>query len=498
MAFLLPPLALTSLVYGSLVRNYFHDDDFLNLYRIVNRPLLEYLLEPHAGHLLVTRNSVFALSYYLFGPRPEFFFSVVLLTHLANVALLFCVIRGFTGSAQIACFGAALWGASPLHEVTLGWYSVYGQVLVGTVLLVFFAQLDQLAKRRLRQVPAAVWVLLLLAAATSFGLGLAIAVLSPAVAFLVLPPGPGRRRAVFVLVPTAAAIPLLYLGLHYVASLYQGSGTLETTLNGLNAWRRMGVMLWQLTTYAGTYLPFSPLRTSIALPALIPPALVVVATAGLVISFPTTPSLGRRQLLACVIVCLSCYCLIAAGRGQLLNARRLSDLEQVRYHYVATIPLTLALCLTLRHLTGRIAGSTWSTNGTLAAWFVAALIVHSWFGLRLSHQDYARRETTQAVSTIRERIAAQPPGSTVTIPNRSFVTVGSNWIPRTRFPGWAGVFTIFFDENVVNGRRVVFSDPDPNVVAAAAGGRRSAGLIVQGEQVVKPWTSTPHKAVRNP
>lgn len=74
------------------------------------------------------------------------------------------------------------------------------------------------------------------------------------------------------------------------------------------------------------------------------------------------------------------------------------------------------------------------------------------------------------------------------------------WIPRTLFPGWAGVFTIFFDDNVVDGRRVVFSDPDPKVIAAAGRGRRTASLLVQGTPPVQPATPAvrPSPAARAP
>jgi hypothetical protein len=86
---------------------------------------------------------------------------------------------------------------------------------------------------------------------------------------------------------------------------------------------------------------------------------------------------------------------------------------------------------------------------------------------------------------MRALIAAQPAGSTVTIANRTFFSVGNQWIPPTLFPGWAGVFTIFFDENVVDGRHVVFSEPDPKVIAAAARGRRTASLLVGGAPPVR-------------
>jgi len=46
------------------------------------------------------------------------------------------------------------------------------------------------------------------------------------------------------------------------------------------------------------------------------------------------------------------------------------------------------------------------------------------------------------------------------------------------FPGWAGVFTLFFPSNVVDGRRVDFVVADPTVIEAHRSGKRTAGLLV--------------------
>src|SRR5262249_60845504 len=110
-------------------------DDFLNLYHIVEDPLPQYLVTPNGGHVLLARNAVFYASWHLFGAHPAYYFWTVLLTHLVNVALAFRVIRALAGSDLLASFGAALWGTSPLSQGTLGWYAVYGQVLVATAVL---------------------------------------------------------------------------------------------------------------------------------------------------------------------------------------------------------------------------------------------------------------------------------------------------------------------------------------------------------------------------
>ncbi len=137
---LLLPLAFSAFVYRRLTHVYFFADDFLNLFRIVNDDLVQYLLLPHGGHLLATRNALFFAFYWAFGMRAEYWFWVVLITHLVNVYLLFRTIRWLTGSARLAAFGAALWGTCPVQVGALGWYSVYGQVVVGSILLLLLCR----------------------------------------------------------------------------------------------------------------------------------------------------------------------------------------------------------------------------------------------------------------------------------------------------------------------------------------------------------------------
>src|SRR5262245_33602099 len=115
-----------------LLRVYFCTDDFEHLYRFANYgPTLAVLAAPHGGHLCLVRNPVFAFNYALFGMHAAWFFATVLVTHVANVLLLFAFVRRVTGSASLACFGAVMFAVSPANAGTLGWYSVYGHALAG-------------------------------------------------------------------------------------------------------------------------------------------------------------------------------------------------------------------------------------------------------------------------------------------------------------------------------------------------------------------------------
>src|SRR5438552_2284448 len=80
------------IVYFPIIHNYFVYDDFLDLYVMSNASIWTYVLHVHGGHVCVARNVVFYLCHWLFGTEPAYYFGLVLLTHLLNVALLFSVI----------------------------------------------------------------------------------------------------------------------------------------------------------------------------------------------------------------------------------------------------------------------------------------------------------------------------------------------------------------------------------------------------------------------
>jgi hypothetical protein len=66
----------------------------------------------------------------------------------------------------------------------------------------------------------------------------------------------------------------------------------------------------------------------------------------------------------------------------------------------------------------------------------------------------------------------------VYIQNRPFAEIHSGLVKMTIFPGWAAVFVVFYPENRVDGRRVLFVERRPEVIAAHSKGLRTAGLLV--------------------
>ena len=72
------------------------------------------------------------------------------------------------------------------------------------------------------------------------------------------------------------------------------------------------------------------------------------------------------------------------------------------------------------------------------------------------------------------------------IPNKPFGSVGMfNFGYRDRFPGSAAIFAIFYPDNVVDGRLVVFTSTDPLTLSGARG-RRSATLLSRPPDLPDP------------
>lgn len=474
------PLALAALVYFPITGDYFFADDFLHLFRIRNEDFLPYLLVPRGGHLLVSYNALFYLLYRLFGTHPEPYFWVALLTHLLNVGLLFSVIRLFTQRRRLACFGAALWGMSPMAEAAVGWFSVFGQVMVATVLLVVLRQLALVANGRPpgRYAPVR-WCVLLLIACTSFGIGIGLTLVFPIVAYLLLPAAPDRTRIVIIFGVLAVGVPALYFGLSSLTTaLYTPRNTpifyepnLMTNLT----------MLTFLLGYGIVMLIVGHLTSQLAYPG--PVAMLVLAlfAAGLLITLLTAPWPLKRRLLACVVLVLGCYGIIVVGRAVYFAAagRPQAFIRPGRYHYVAPIPLTLALCVMLAYADQLLRPRPAVRNALLAAWIGVAGLAWFRFGKPVDLHPHARRETAAVLASLRQAIDATPAHHEVSIPNRRFQSLGPIFSTRQDlFPGWAGVFVIFYPDNVVDGKPVRFVTEDREALIAAAEGHRTATLLV--------------------
>jgi len=482
-ACLLPAIAVTALTYYPITHNYFFADDFLNLFKIVNDPLLQYLVTPNGGHLLLTRNAIFYLTFRLFGPSPEGFYWCAFLTHLVNVGLLYWLIRRMTSSALLASFGAASWGTSPLSQGSLGWYAVYGHVLVATALLIILLPAQRLAadgrspSRRLQWG----WYALALVAATSFGTGLAIALLLPFVLAILLPHWRGRSWRRPPLVSLLVVLPALYVGLNLLyAHLADDNLLARTPWLALFSDPAGIVGLWlKLICFGLTRLLlgfYFPSWAGAPLWYVVAAAFAAIA----VLVARRAPPLIRRQLAACALLTLGCYAIIATARAVLVIAispRLVTEL--LRYHYVAQLLLALLVCIVLARF-GPLLPAT-AKLLLLIGWYALTLLSYARFAPAIDHHDTARAGTALAMATIQRSIVTAPGGQPIFIANRGFAQLPFD---PAQFPGWAAVFTIFHPVNhTIDGRRIFFVEPAPEVLAAAKRGKRTAPLLISPEQV---------------
>jgi len=476
---LLVPLAAALALWWPLVDNYFYNDDFVHLFDVVTLGLPRLLTQIWGGHLYVVRNAVFAGMYAVFGPEPRPWFYSVLLTHLLNVLLLHRLVLRLTGDRLLACLGATLWGTAPVLEGALGWYAVYGQVLLTAIVLGVVSSLAVAATSgrptSLRRGLA--WAGLLAAGATCFGIGLGIIAAFPLVAWLALPPDAPRGRAAGILIVTAAAVFVVY------AVLWVRSPDLEprgrellspgAVLESLPAVLALGA---SLLGFSASTLVLGPLGLDAGFPDAATIGTASLVAAVVLLGWLAADSAGRRRLLWLGTLMMAACAAIAAGRATIIVSWQVPIARSAawsRYHYLLLALLTALLCTALSALRarGRIPGAIVAATAVVCVVGRLALLValpHA-----IDHHDADRAETGTVLQAIRQAVAAAPPGTTVTIPNRPFVSAG---LPRS-FPGWAGVFVIHFPANSVDGRAVRFTPRAGGEALAQQRGGRIAALF---------------------
>lgn len=466
----LVPLAITTWVYWPITRAWFFSDDLGHLASIESDGVLRFLLMPFGGHNYLVRNLVFLASWEAFGLRPELFNATVLLTHLANVWLLFGVIAALTASARLACVGALLFGASPLAYGSIGWYSAFGHVLVATVLLLVLYRLARLRAAGEPPSTRAVWAgfALLLAGTTCFGVGVGVALVFGAVAALLVP-GASRHRA---LRAACALLPFATLASYFALR------RLSVLLAPLPWEERMheAVALQSLPYVPGmlAHLLAFPTAATIlgffvppAYPSAAASALVGFVAAGVGLVLWRGDAATRRTALAMIVLALGAYAVIALGRSGLYAAFDVppsTAATVTRYHYAGVVPIVVLLCLALREL-----GRGLRFVPAPLAFGVALVLLTA--GTRIvgpAIQDYreVREYVSDTAQEIEREVRSHPPGTIVHLRNEPaprFVlgTTLPNWV----FPGRAGVFLLFHPTDEVEGRLVRFVEPDEEVAA---------------------------------
>ena len=174
----------------------------------------------------------------------------------------------------------------------------------------------------------------------------------------------------------------------------------------------------------------------------------------------------RLEICGFLLIALASYAAIAVGRGGLMQPQvpALWAVSSPRYHYVGTIGIVVALCLTLASVPRRE-----RSQGPLLflAWLALALPldVLSTRSTESHTGIVSRRQHRKAESRVRKAVAKRPEGTSVYIENTGYKPVRR--LPLVRFPGEAAVFVFTFPENEVDGRRVYFVERRKKVRDAA-------------------------------
>jgi hypothetical protein len=493
----------------------FQYDELIHLYTLANFGPLELLLTPHGGHLLFASNWVYAPLYALFGMWAPAYAALALATHLLNVGLAWAVLRRLGGRRGLATVAAALWGSAALHVGSVGWFAVYGQILLTTAVLWILLDAARvmgdggrpMAAMRVR------WAVLLVVAAGSFGFGLALAALLPAALYLMLEPRPRWRVAVGRLLLAAVAVAALYGAMQWL----HGAVSNRPPLHGVATAGQRTPRLADAPLAAGLFADYvaagvaelavgpglrvepTSLLAARTRPAPTPRValasrLVALAWfAAFAVCLARRPRPQARQALTLAALGLSGYAMLAlwavsSGRiDQLVELAEISGRDlaagiwdsQVaapRYHY---LPPLLLLLATVRALPPPAAGARARSGcraiAALAAGWAAVVLATDGLAVRGHRPGWAPVRLVER--QLRRAVAATPPGETLRLDNDP-VPIPFAGRDAT-LPGRAAVALLLFPDGQVDGRRVVFVERDPALLAAlrAAPPRPIASLV---------------------
>ncbi len=482
---LIAPLLATLAVWAPLRNDYFHGDDFFHLYDIVTLPLRHLLGQVWGGHLLVLYNAAFWSMFQLFGTDPRGYAWTVLATHLVNTALLFHVIRQMTwpfGGVALACFGAMLWGTCPTLAGALGWYSVYPQVLLTTLVLSVLWSFGRLLRTGapLSASTAVVWAAVLAGGATCFGTGLGVAAAFPLVVSVALPRSRLPRRSTLVLVGgavlTVAGYRLALMRSADVVPEASAAFSLPSTPALLTA--ALGLAT-HLVGFGGAALLLDGLGGHQRLPDWIQIAGASTLLLLVVAACASTDLTGRRRLVALALLAGSAYGVVAAGRSAVYAAARVPltmAARAERYHYLPLALVTLLLCVALAELARRGRAASRAVSAAVGLWMLSRLVMLALFPVPLELADLQRAAVSAVLRSVRDQAARTPPGEAVVIENRPF---GASLFLPALMPGNAAVFLVFSSENAVDGRPVRFVVSQEEWQRAQARGGRIAELLVR-------------------
>jgi len=494
LAFLAPvlPVLAALVVWHPIRHNYFVADDFDHLFAVASRSLPWLLGQFWGGHLLLAYNVIYSGLFQLFASDPRGYFLTALLTHLLNTALLYAVIRRFAGNRLLACTGATFWGTCPALEGALGWFSVYGQVVLATIVLAVLATLGRhletanvVSARR-----AAAWTIALAIGSTCFGIGLGLAAIFPVAAALALPRQQLPWRSATILALGAAATVTGY----QLARVYSpGVGPYDQAIFSLDAMIRTSPAALVLVEHFLAYGSATLLLGFLGLDRGYPDSLTIAAAGATAVTvlaaLRVAPALMRRRLLALALLALAAYGSIAAGRANLMvlaNASLKWAGTQPRYHYLPLALLAALVSTALGALAARGRTLRLPIEAGAGMWTAARVAFLMIRPLAIHHAPEARAGSEAFVTLVHDTVAATPPGQVAVIQNRPF---GPKSAMHDALIGSVGAFVIFFPDNDVDGRPVRFAVDDHDWELAQRVGGRVAALVVRAP-VAPPHASS--------
>jgi hypothetical protein len=476
-------------VYHPITQNFFHADDFVDLYRLADGRTFEFLVRPHAGHLMLVQNGVVWLCHRLVGMDPRGYFWVALLTHLVNVWLLFEVVRLLTGSARVACACALLWGTSPLEREVLGWFSIYKQVILTTFALAVLRGILRVARGEivLTRATACAWYACLLLGAASFAIGIGIAFLTVPVIWLLLGRPEDRfARWLFLSLPVVVLVLYVTVTWKFAQSTVSHEdvippGAYASITGGL----RVPAMAFGLfvagvsETLAGWLVGAGPLPTAVAC------AIAALWTIGAGVVAWRAPTLERRTVLTCLAFALAAYVAVALGRAWVfpMFMPLAYAATRLRFQYVAPAYLVIVTGAMVAYVAAYVPASRRAADATLALWVAVVSVRALVLPVPIDHYDDERRTVDKVRAAVRASAAQSPVGRPAFVQNAGMLPV-AYYAPPAEFPGWAGLFVIFEPENQIDGRTIYFVEPAATTVMAvrARQGSRTAGLLLMPDE----------------
>ncbi len=486
-------LVATLIVHGMVLSSWFKDDDYLYLYRCHAMDFGEFLITRFAGHFQGTSKLVWAGMHSLFGIDATFFFCVVLATHLAHVALMFCIVRALTKRVYVALATSVLWGCSPALHGTMIWFSTYGMMLSATAILWALFEITRAIERR---TPMGMWALVRINIALVLGAGTMLAgtvsaAVFPLTAWLITPPDLRRWRTALSLLPGSVLSVLILVG---------AAGAVSHNIP------RAVMLFGELIAHAVGVVVAAPLvtvhaeYTGVGLVEGLPAEVAVALSAAC-----TRPLLGlllwrlirgapqeRRLLLGLLIVASAIYGAIAAGR----STGFIRDLATVatiyRYHYAPSVAIAIAIGVMVAQIRPVLFRFS---QARVVAVGVGGLI---FVGLStfVSAKTYSADEKWShdwmrlTEAAIRGAAKKAPDGKTAYILNDRFKPVHQVFrmgFPPDRFPGVGAYWIIAHGTESVDGRVIRFVVEDAKLLETIKTEQRQevAAMFVSPEDTAR-------------